>query len=139
MANESTASDVSSMKPPSVEELLRGAPTNWGKWGADDEVGALNYLVAEAALEGVACVRSGTSFTLGLKLRHPEGDPIFPGRHVMHHYMVADRGQFEAGKWQPLAGGLQFADDVMVAFLQTGTHVDALGHMWCGDQIYNGY
>ena len=31
---------------PSMNELLGAdTPKNWGKWGPDDEVGALNYLV----------------------------------------------------------------------------------------------
>jgi hypothetical protein len=25
-------------KVPSLDELLKDAPTNWGKWGEDDEV-----------------------------------------------------------------------------------------------------
>jgi hypothetical protein len=29
---------------PALSELLKDAPTNWGKWGDQDEVGALNYL-----------------------------------------------------------------------------------------------
>ena len=26
---------------PLMEDLLRNAPSNWGRWGPDDEVGAL--------------------------------------------------------------------------------------------------
>ena len=29
---------------PTMDEVLRDAPKNWGKWGEGDEVGALNYL-----------------------------------------------------------------------------------------------
>ena len=29
---------------PTMDEVLKEAPKNWGKWGDDDEVGALNYL-----------------------------------------------------------------------------------------------
>jgi hypothetical protein len=29
---------------PTMDELLKDAPSNWGKWGAEDEVGSLNYL-----------------------------------------------------------------------------------------------
>ena len=34
----------------SVGELLKDAPRNWGKWGADDEVGSLNYLTPEVVV-----------------------------------------------------------------------------------------
>jgi kynurenine formamidase len=37
------------------------------------------------------------------------------------------------------AGGLKFADDVLILFSHGTTHTDALGHAWYGDQIYNGY
>ncbi len=26
-----------------VAELLRNLPTNWNRWGPDDEIGSLNY------------------------------------------------------------------------------------------------
>ena len=36
---------------PSMNDLLGAdTPTNWGKWGPDDEVGALNYLDAKEVL-----------------------------------------------------------------------------------------
>ena len=44
---------------PSLDELLDGAPSNWGKWGEDDEVGSLNYLGPEQVLAAVGLVRSG--------------------------------------------------------------------------------
>lgn len=44
---------------PDLEELLADSPSNWGKWGSDDEVGSLNYLGAEQVLGAVRLVRSG--------------------------------------------------------------------------------
>lgn len=29
---------------PDLTGLLKDSPSNWGKWGEDDEVGSLNYL-----------------------------------------------------------------------------------------------
>ena len=43
------------------------------------------------------------------------------------------------GHWQPLPGGLEFADDYVSGFAQAGTHCDALGHMWFDDTLWNGY
>ena len=38
---------------PAMNELLGAdAPNNWGKWGPDDELGALNYLDAKEVLRG---------------------------------------------------------------------------------------
>ena len=44
---------------PTTTELLEDQPKTWGKWGSDDEVGALNYLGSREALAGVAEVRQG--------------------------------------------------------------------------------
>ena len=45
---------------PAMRELLgEDAPSNWGKWGPDDEVGALNYLDAVQVLRGAQYIRSG--------------------------------------------------------------------------------
>ena len=35
---------------PDLTDLLADAPSNWGKWGPDDEVGSLNYLGPEQVL-----------------------------------------------------------------------------------------
>src|SRR5262249_55205285 len=40
-------------------ELLKDAPSNWGRWGPDDELGALNYMTSVEVLRGVAEVRDG--------------------------------------------------------------------------------
>jgi len=34
----------------SLGELLDGCPKNWGRWGPDDEVGALNFLTPSPSL-----------------------------------------------------------------------------------------
>jgi hypothetical protein len=62
---------------PTLGELLKDAPRNWGRWGDDDEVGGLNYLTAEEVLRGVRAVQRGKVFTLQV----PMGDrtAIRPG------------------------------------------------------------
>lgn len=122
-----------------LERLLDGSPTKWGHWGPDDEIGALNYLTPEEARAGLAMARDGRTFTLGAPVADPAGDPVFPGRWPARHFVVADKAGFRAGHWQPLPGGLEFADDYVTGFAQATTHCDALGHMWYGDKVWNGY
>jgi hypothetical protein len=55
-------------KPVKFEELLKDAPKNWGRWGADDEIGALNFLTQEEVLRGAKAIRSGKVFMLGVPL-----------------------------------------------------------------------
>lgn len=122
-----------------LARLLADCPTRWGHWGPEDEVGALNYLTPDEVRAGLATVRDGRTFTLGAPLATPQGDPVFPGRWAARRFVVADKAGFRAGHWQPLPGGLEFADDYVTGFAQASTHCDALGHMWYGDRLWNGY
>nr|WP_256343990.1 hypothetical protein [Pseudomonas sp. IPO3775] len=72
--------DLHNKNEPNTRELLEGLPKNWGKWGPDDEVGALNYLTEAEVLRGVASVRQGKTFTLQVQIGHPDGDPMWPAR-----------------------------------------------------------
>jgi kynurenine formamidase len=125
---------------PHVSELLADQPKNWGKWGAEDEVGSLNYLDAQEALRGAAEIRSGKTFTLQVPIGHPHGDPAFPGpRGPARRVNIMDRGHYLGGAGDEFPGGLEFADDMIVMYLQGSSQYDALGHVWYDDQLYNGY
>ncbi|QLD90823.1 cyclase family protein [Natronomonas salina] len=150
-----------------VGELLNDAPDNWGRWGDDDELGALNLLGSEQAFDGMkAAMRGGRrgiqTFTLQVPLTgeiifdpaeaEPDptsetGDPVFPGRAPARRNNVQDEGSYRDGEVEPQAG-MRFSDDRFIneLFLQGTTHVDALAHAWYaepddGDEsrIYNGF
>jgi kynurenine formamidase len=126
--------------PPDLVDLLADAPTNWGKWGADDEVGALNYLGPEQVLAAVALVSSGKVFTLQRLIGDPKGDPVWPGRTPAERIQVLDESNWDEGGSGPAyPGGLHYADDKIDAYLQGSTQYDALGHLWYGGKIYNGF
>lgn len=124
---------------PMVAELTRDMPRNWGKWGADDEVGSLNYLTPAEVLRGMSAVRQGKTFTLQIPMGHPKGDPVWPGRNQAQRINVMDHGHYLCGKGPQFPGKLEYADDVMFMYLQGSTQYDALGHVWCEDQLYNGF
>src|SRR3989344_6926206 len=63
-----------------VADILRDAPKNWGRWGPDDEVGALNFLGPREVMDAMPRVRSGKQFTLQVPMADPKGDPVWPGR-----------------------------------------------------------
>ncbi|KDP88529.1 metal-dependent hydrolase [Cupriavidus sp. SK-3] len=130
---------MESKNVPLVAELLRDAPKNWGKWGPDDEVGSLNYLTQAEVLRGVASVRSGKTFTLQIQMGNPAGDPVWPGRSQARRLNVMDKGHYLCGKGPKFPGEGEYADDMMIMYLQGSTQYDALGHVWYGDQLWNGY
>lgn len=120
-----------------METLQQDAPNNWGKWGEDDEVGAINYLDEAQVLRAAAAVRSGRRFMLQVPMTHGDG-PVFPGRTPTQHFMTGDESSYSSRKAEPMPGGMKGSDDVVFMFLQGTTHVDALAHAWYGDQVYGG-
>jgi len=124
---------------PTMDEVLRDAPKNWGKWGEQDEVGALNYLTTEEVFRGVRHIKSGTVFTLQRLIGDPNGDPVWPGRTPAEKTMILDESSWDGDGAPQFPGGLHYADDKISAFLQGSTQYDALGHVWYGGQLWNGY
>ncbi|GAB2664722.1 cyclase family protein [Prescottella soli] len=123
-----------------LTDLLDASPSNWGKWGADDEVGSLNYLTAEQVIAGAALIRRGSVFTLQRLIGDPKGDPVWPGRSPAAREMIYDESDWDEGGSGPcFPGGLHYADDKIEAFLQGSTQYDALGHVWYDGKIWNGY
>lgn len=145
-----------------VEELLADLPDNWGKWGDEDELGALNYLGSEEMFEGArAMTRRGARGVERITLQLPmtgktidalaeedaeaptteTGDPLFPGRTPGRRDNTQDAQSYEEDDVDPEIGGMKFADDRFLTelFLHGASHLDALGHVWYGDELYNGY
>lgn len=120
-------------------QLLAGSPSNWGRWGPDDEVGSLNFLTSAEVLRGVRAVKQGRVFTCGEIIGAPGGDPVWPGRDQAARVNVRDKADYEAGTVQPFPGGVEFADDKISMFLQGSTQYDGLGHVWYDDKVWNGF
>jgi hypothetical protein len=40
--------------------------SNWGRWGSDDEAGALNFVTAEKLVEAAKLVKRGKAIALGM-------------------------------------------------------------------------
>ena len=98
------------MTTPDLTELLADSPSNWGKWGTDDEVGSLNYLTPEQVLGGVGLIRKGALFTLQRLIGDPAGDPVWPGRSPATREMILDESHWDEGGDGPaFPGGLDKA------------------------------
>ena len=113
---------------------LAKAVSNWGRWGADDERGTVNFITPEVIRKGAACVRRGEVFSLGLPLG-TEG-PQFgqAGRTNPLHVMTAINAAFS-----PDPNGPRISDDMIVMGLQVATQWDSLAHVHYGGAMYNGH
>jgi len=108
---------------------------NWGRWGADDEAGALNLVTPEVTRRALGLVRSGRT----LSLTQPLG-PATPGpphRQAPARFMDRDAGDYALGARTP--GGFRFAEDTVQFATHSGTHLDALAHAWSGEELFNGH
>ncbi len=127
--------------PRTIAELFgANPPSNWGKWGPDDEVGSLNYLTAEQVFLGAASIRTGDVFTLQVQIgKEGSPDPVWPNRTSAVRTPKMDEGYFLRGEAPEPRGGHHYADDKIDMFLQGSTQYDALGHLWYDGKIWNGY
>lgn len=124
---------------PDLTELLKDSPSNWGKWGADDEIGGLNYLGPEEVVAAAGLIRGGKVFTLQRLIGDPKGDPVWPGRTPAERTQIMDESTWDGDDAPAFPGGLHYADDKINAFLQGSTQYDALGHVWFDGQMWNGF
>jgi len=109
---------------------------NWGKWGAEDQLGALNYVAPELVVKAATLVRRGQIYSLALPIRR-SGVPLEPSRNPAMHLMKLDGGDYAAGAKPP--GGVRAADDYLFISCHGTTHIDALSHVWTGEEMYNGF
>jgi len=106
----------------------------WGRWGADDERGALNRITQESIMRAVGTVQSGDAISLAVDIV-PGGGPHFKGRSPMQHFMTRHGGDYAAGLKEP---GFGFADDYVLLATHGTTHLDALSHVWRDGLMWNG-
>ncbi|MGW1544747.1 cyclase family protein [Streptomyces sp. NPDC002309] len=106
---------------------------NWGRWGADDELGTLNLITDEVVRRASGEVRTGRRVPLALPLRQDGVQTgMIPGRVNPLHVMV----QINQELFGP--GTVACSDDAVTMGLQAGTHWDALPHVSHSGRLYNG-
>ena len=111
------------------EEVLKmlDSVSNWGRWGKDDELGALNLITPEKKKEAARLVRDGVSVSLAREAVKERMDDSPPFEHTM----------VETGEDREASG----ASDVYSVRYHgfTVTHLDALCHVFHQGKMYNGY
>lgn len=101
---------------------------NWGRWGADDQRGALNLITPEKRRRAASLVRDGVTVSAALPLATVPGpDNPTPVTHTM----------LRAGD---VEGAAVTADYFAIApHGMANTHLDALCHIFHNGQMYNGF
>ena len=118
---------------PTEEEVLgwMTSLSNWGRWGADDELGTLNLITPAKRAQAAGLVKEGLSVTCS-RLIVPEGGADVTSIPPLH-YMV------RTGESAPSVGGGGASDFIGFSFHGlTITHLDALCHQFWNGKMYNG-
>lgn len=115
---------------------------NWGRWGTEDEIGALNFIRPEDIVAAARLVTKGKTMSLALPFdsKGPQGGKTnYPalGRFNPIHVMTRTGTDAYSGVLDHRK--IRASDDILILPLQCGTQWDGLGHIFYGDQMWNGY
>ncbi|PQP23415.1 cyclase family protein [Rhodococcus opacus] len=126
---------------------------NWGRWGADDQLGTLNYITQEKISSAARLARRGVRFNLSIPVDAYGPQSAHGYRRNPVHMMTLDGGDADMSRaleTQKTGGGAQeaeiielwkgpmrYTDDFIVMPLQSGTQWDGLAHVYYDDRLYN--
>lgn len=111
--------------------------SNWGRWGADDELGTVNFITPERRAAAAALVRTGRVLSLAIPLDESGPQPPFERRVNPRHVMLETGSDVRAGTQRGQVGGWGFADDMVTMALQSATQWDSLAHQFYDFRMYN--
>ena len=97
--------------------------SNWGRWGKEDQIGALNLITPAKRKQAVALVKEGVSVSLAHDIeKERAADVSSPFQHTM-----TLTGQFSLDAYSVNYHGYAH------------THLDALCHVFYQGKMYNGF
>lgn len=102
--------------------------SNWGRWGQDDQLGALNLVTPAKRKQALALVRDGVSVSLSRQAeKERAADNGSPFQHSMDSTGINN-------------GGFACGDTYKVSYHgMAHTHLDSLCHMFHQGKMYNGF
>ena len=102
--------------------------SNWGRWGKDDQLGALNLVTPAKRKQALALVRDGVSVSLARDVEKEKAvDNGSPFQHVVDRSGINNPGFSAADTFKVSYHGMAH------------THIDSLCHMFDQGQMYNGF
>ncbi len=124
-----TAATSSAIQPPApraprnAEEFdtLFQQVKNWGRWGANDQLGSANLLTAETRKKAIGLVKTGESVSLS-------------------HNLLIDKAEDNGSPFEHTMMGANTMDNYRVSYHgYAHSHIDGLCHILYKGQTYNGY
>jgi kynurenine formamidase len=122
-----TASTRETVTKATVDGWMKSL-SNWGRWGADDQMGTVNLITPEKRKQAAGLVRDGVPVSLA---RNAETVQAVDKPNPSGHKMINTGDKPAAGQF--------VSDEYSVAFHgYAHTHMDALAHMSYEGKSYNG-
>jgi hypothetical protein len=113
--------------------------SNWGRWGKDDQLGALNLITPTKKREAMALAKEGIVVSLEQPLKvvpKPDETKADGKPHGVAFYEI----RFKTFPADDPRGNPGFTSDVQEYHVHGGmTHLDALCHDSSNGRLYNGY
>lgn len=117
--------------------------SNWGRWGAEDQIGTANFITPDKVVAAASLIRSGKVFSLSLPFDASGPQTGTNGRFNCLRYSVLTGTDHAVGAqmWDGAAipRNMGAADDAVVLHLQSATHWDSLAHIFHQGKMYNGF
>lgn len=110
---------------------------NWGRWGADDERGALNLLTDDVIKAAASSIKHGKVYSLGIPIQG-HGVPLMDYRGTPMRLTLQDSTDDGIYKMYGCHDGTGAHEDVLVMASHTTSHMDGLVHVYGDYQHYNG-
>lgn len=126
MMVDSVQAQVPEMAQKEFEKMVREL-SNWGRWGKEDQFGALNLITPEKRLEAARLVKTG----LSVSLAHPAATKITADNPSPYFHTMLRHGGTD-GMWA--------VDELRVSYHGFAhTHMDSLCHLFYKGRMYNGF
>ncbi len=106
----------------------------FSKWGADDEIGAANYVNEKRTKLAAKLVKQGKSHPLGVTISSKT--PAFPPR-TLSLTVFAPNQSAGSNLKSALGYHMTYADDILNTWVGIGSQIDGLGHLGENNMLYN--
>jgi kynurenine formamidase len=106
-----------------------GRVGNWGRWGSDDQLGALNLVTPDKVLRAMRLPKQGRVIPLGSEVG--KRGALTGGRNPTWHMSIQVQHPHDAGRGR--------AEDTLTMHTHAHSHMDSLAHIWYGGHLYNGF
>ena len=106
-------------------DAMRTSLSNWGRWGADDQLGTLNHLTAQHRAAAAATVRSGRAVSCARPL---PTEPAADNPRPVGHHMLGTHTEGYGADWIGVA-----------SHGYATSHLDALCHIFWDGKVYGGH